>query len=625
MTLMVSAGRGKGVMIFAATGGFARSPRFHRPRASGYADILSLPRIGGRLSLPPLETLMRLPRCPRPAAIVGPVLLAGLAAALALAPLQPAPAQPKPAPGLPTDLALVHPDALGFVHVRVAELWHNDALKQARELLRKAGPRALAALDEQFVPKPSTVDRVTAVILPPGNGRSDPQVTAILRFTEAFDPAAVRKSYLKDGVAKKAGDKEYYVDRAQLFSLYIPDDRTLVLADDKTLGDYLTWAPKDEGGLTDALKLAATKPILGAVNLARLPLPPGFEEFVPPEYKPLLKARLLTVGMDFGKEVTLNARLLFRNAADATEGEKSVYRAAEIARKSLVRPRQQAEKQLYGTKPHKGPRPIDALPEAIGAVTMLAGLNAADEFLTHLPVKRDGAALTASLTLPSWATPYLGMSAVSVGLLLPAVQKVREAAARATSQNNLRQIAIAMHSYHDVNGALPPAAIVGKRGKKLLSWRVMILPYIEQAPLYQQFKLDEPWDSEHNKKLIARMPKTYVDPRMPAEPGKTYYKVFVGKDAGFEWVRARKFPGGFPDGTSNTIMVIAGGGDPVIWTKPDDIEFDMDKPLPDLRKPFRNILAAMFDGSVRLITPAVPEKTLKLLINPHDGMPIPNY
>jgi hypothetical protein len=88
MTLMVSAGRGKGVMIFAATGGFARSPRFHRPRASGYADILSLPRIGGRLSLPPLETLMRLPRCPRPAAIVGPALLAGLAAALALAPLQ---------------------------------------------------------------------------------------------------------------------------------------------------------------------------------------------------------------------------------------------------------------------------------------------------------------------------------------------------------------------------------------------------------------------------------------------------------------------------------------------------------------------------------------------------------
>jgi hypothetical protein len=72
-------------------------------------------------------------------------------------------------------------------------------------------------------------------------------------------------------------------------------------------------------------------------------------------------------------------------------------------------------------------------------------------------------------------------------------------------------------------------------------------------------------------------------------------------------------------------MAIAGGGDPVTWTKPDDIEFDMDKPLPDLRKPFPIILAAMFDGSVRTISPTVPEKTLKLLINPHDGMPIPNF
>jgi hypothetical protein len=565
-------------------------------------------------------------RFPRSAALAGPVLLVALAATLALAPSRPAAAQPKPGPGLPTDLALVHPDALGFVHVRVAEIWHNDALKQARDLLHKAGPRALAALDEQFVPKPSTVDRVTAVVLPPGNGQDAPRVIGILRFTEAFDPAAVRKSYLKDGVLKHAGDKEYYVDQVQRLSLYLPDDRTIVLSDDKTLGEYLTWAPKDEGGLTDAVKLAATKPMLGAVNLARLPLPPGFENFVPPEYKPLVKARLLTVGMDLGKEVTLNARLVFRNAADATEGEKSVYRAAETARKALVRPRQQAEEELYGAKPRKGPRPIDELPAAIGAVAQLAGLNMADEFLTHLPVKRDGAALTASLTLPAWATPYLGMSALSVGLLLPAVQKVREAAARTTSMNNLKQIALAMHIYADTyKGALPPAAIVDKRGKKFLSWRVAILPYIEQGNLYKQFKLDEPWDSEHNKKLIPQMPKIYTDPRMPAEPGKTYYKVFVGKDAGFDWVRSRRLPGGFPDGTSNTIMAIAGGGDPVTWTKPDDIEFDMNKPLPDLRKPFPYILAAMFDGSVRTISPAVPEKTLKLLINPHDGMVIPNF
>ena len=96
-----------------------------------------------------------------------------------------------------------------------------------------------------------------------------------------------------------------------------------------------------------------------------------------------------------------------------------------------------------------------------------------------------------------------------------------------------------MHNYESAYGKLPPAAIVDRKGKKLLSWRVMILPYIEQDNLYRQFKLDEPWDSEHNKKLIPLMPKVYADPRGPAEPGKTYYKVFVGKDAGFDWVKGR--------------------------------------------------------------------------------------
>ena len=84
---------------------------------------------------------------------------------------------------------------------------------------------------------------------------------------------------------------------------------------------------------------------------------------------------------------------------------------------------------------------------------------------------------------------------------------------------------------------------------------------------------------------------------MPAEPGKTYYKVFVGKDAGFDWVKGRRFAS-FPDGLSNTIMTVA-AGDPVEWTKPDDIEFDAEKALPDLSKPFPMVLI----GDVRRVGP----------------------
>src|SRR4051812_8984763 len=78
--------------------------------------------------------------------------------------------------------------------------------------------------------------------------------------------------------------------------------------------------------------------------------------------------------------------------------------------------------------------------------------------------------------------------AILVSLLLPAVQKVREAGNRARCQNNLKQIGIAVHAYHDAVGALPPARI----DYKYIAWTVILLPYIEQAGLQQQFDLTLP-------------------------------------------------------------------------------------------------------------------------------------
>ena len=144
--------------------------------------------------------------------------------------------------------------------------------------------------------------------------------------------------------------------------------------------------------------------------------------------------------------------------------------------------------------------------------------------------------------------------------------------------------------------------------------------------LFQQFKLDEAWDSEHNLPLSKIVVKTYTDPRSTAEPGLTHYKVFVGKDAGFPLLKGRTIAG-ITDGTSNTLMVVA-AGDAVPWSKPEDIEFDTGKPAPDLSKPFPVVLAAMMDGSVRAINPAAFVKNkdlLKWLINPADGNPIPDF
>ena len=85
-----------------------------------------------------------------------------------------------------------------------------------------------------------------------------------------------------------------------------------------------------------------------------------------------------------------------------------------------------------------------------------------------------------------------------------------------------------MHNYESAHGTLPPAAVRSTDGTPLLSWRVAILPFIEQDALYKEFKLDEPWDSEHNKKLIAKMPKLYGPARGQAKEGETFYQRFSG-------------------------------------------------------------------------------------------------
>src|SRR5262249_27781733 len=191
------------------------------------------------------------------------------------------------------------------------------------------------------------------------------------------------------------------------------------------------------------------------------------------------------------------------------------------------------------------------------------------------------------------------------------------------SVNNLKQLALAMHNYHDAYRALPGHAIYSKDGKTpLLSWRVAILPFVEQDHLYKQFKLDEPWDSEHNKKLIPLIQKVYLDTNAPAakEPGTTHYQIFVG--GGSAWERASKqplFPKSFPDGTSNTIL-IAEAGEPVVWTKPDDLAYDPMKPLPKLgADATTGFIVAMADGSVRIIRPAVSEKTIRAAITAAGG------
>ena len=151
--------------------------------------------------------------------------------------------------------------------------------------------------------------------------------------------------------------------------------------------------------------------------------------------------------------------------------------------------------------------------------------------------------------------------------------------------NNMKQIALGLLSYESSQNAFPPAFKADKGGKPLLSWRVLILPYLEGNGLYRQFKLDEPWDSENNKKLLDKMPSIYKSPGSNAGAGKTNYLGVRGDKAVFTGKEGTKIRD-ITDGTSNTIMVVEAADEKAVpWTKPDDFEYDANDPLPGSRRP----------------------------------------
>lgn len=223
--------------------------------------------------------------------------------------------------------------------------------------------------------------------------------------------------------------------------------------------------------------------------------------------------------------------------------------------------------------------------------------------------------------LLTWLTAGTGLFGLFAAGIAPGVWKVRIAAAQMSVSNNLKQIGLGIHNYHDSHNGLPPPAVYDPSGRPLLSWRVALLPHIEGGELYREFKLDEPWDSPHNVRLVEKMPKVYQHPQASdAPPGHTHYRVFVtpprakgpaaafrpgARGWGLSWIS---------DGTSNTVLVVE-ARDAVPWTKPDELEYTSDTPLPKLGGHFPSVFfAAMADGSVRRFPTNLPEKTLRALI-----------
>jgi prepilin-type processing-associated H-X9-DG protein len=213
--------------------------------------------------------------------------------------------------------------------------------------------------------------------------------------------------------------------------------------------------------------------------------------------------------------------------------------------------------------------------------------------------------------------------------------KLRDASQRQASANNLKQIGLGMHNFASNTQRLPAIASQTKDGKPGLSWRVALLPYLEEDNLYRQFRLDEPWDSANNKRLLTPMPKIFAHPAASdatTASGKTHYRGFYGTGAVFDPAVTLpqrggsptlgvRFPNDITDGTSNTILVVE-AADPIEWTRPDDLRFDPNALLPKLGVTDDGFHVLFADGSVRYIKKPVDEKMIKAAITRNGGEPV---
>lgn len=192
-----------------------------------------------------------------------------------------------------------------------------------------------------------------------------------------------------------------------------------------------------------------------------------------------------------------------------------------------------------------------------------------------------------------------------IQVVRPAILAARDAAQRTATTNQFKELGLAMHNYEDQFKTLPPAIFRDKERKPLLSWRVHVLPYLGENELYKQFKLDEPWDSPNNKPLIDKMPVIFhSNASKNGRPGMTNFVVLTGENTLFPGDRAISFKE-ITDGTSNTLMIVeADDAAAVIWTKPEDLEFDVENPKKHLGNLHPNgiFITTVGDGSVLQIS-----------------------
>jgi hypothetical protein len=322
---------------------------------------------------------------------------------------------------------------------------------------------------------------------------------------------------------------------------------------------------------------------------------PQFAMLVSPLFE---KTQAYALALDAPDGLTLDALATCGTDDSAARVADTVRASLTLARNSLPDLRLAAEKG-----PPDAARALVDLVDALDSMLETAKVDQ-DKSVARLRAQADAAAV-----------------ATAARMLLPAVNAAREAAQRSQCINNLKQIALAMHNYASANNCFPPAVLYGPDGKTPYSWRVALLPYLEANDVYSQYKFDEPWDGPNNRKLIAKMPPLFAcsDDGQAIPSHFTSYFVLTGPATLFPARKEGMTFAEITDGLSNTILVVEARRE-VPWTRPDDIPYDANGPLPRLGGLHPGGYDAAFaDGSVKFLKDSINSNTLRALISGAGG------
>jgi Protein of unknown function (DUF1559) len=492
--------------------------------------------------------------------------------------------------------------------------------------------------DSKF--KPEDVGRITF-----GVKIQDKKGAGIIHFNRPVNEQDVPP--MARGAKKSVGQYQIVVDGDAAFCQIAP--QTIATGDEDTLRKVLErhGPARISEELTSAMsEVDFSKSLAMAASLKNLANMAGPGGMNPMSMQGMKGIRCGAIQADVGNDIRLSAAVVCKDATTADQMKKMADAGLAMAKMSAGNPQMppQAAKAM---------KILDTLDISNSGAVIRASLTIdVDTILSLIPARlgkpmtERAAAEAASGDTPA-GVPTQGNPVAPEGPSLkqdpidalglkrrPAAPETpkafnpdaaRQATYRTQATNNLKQIALAIQNYADKQNRLPPAAIADINGRLLLSWRVAILPYLGQEPLYKQFHLDEPWDGPHNKRLLNIMPFVFKSPGgKNIARGKTCILAPVGGNLAFDRTRGRSFAD-FTDGLSNTILVVEAAPERAVeWTRPRDFDLDEnDSAIGLFGTREGGVLAGFADGSVKFIPQTTSKDVLHALFTINGGESVP--